>query len=353
MRLLDFANDSLWINLTVFAASAGAVWQAGTRIAGYADAIARMTGIGHMAVGLVLLGGVTSLPEIAVSLFSAISHNPVLAVNNLLGGVAMQKAILAGADALIGKDALTVVVSSPALLLQGALSILMLAVAAAAIAVRDVPVFGIGIWSWILLALYAFSIWTLAATEGRRPWRPADPVPQREPDASGANGDTPGNEPEDSPATIIGKTAVAAIVILLAGFLLSQTGDALAKQTGLGQSFVGAVLLGFSTSLPELSTVVSAMRLRQYEMAISDILGTNLFNVALIFLIDAAYPGQPVLNEVGNFSLFVAVLGIVLTVIYLVGLIERRNHTIARMGIDSLAILAVYAIGLFLLYRMR
>lgn len=345
----DFANFPLWGNFAIFAAAAIAVWIAGTQVARYADAIARITGIGHMAVGLVLLGGVTSLPEIAVALFSALSGNPVLSINNLLGGVAMQKAILAASDAMIGKDALTVVVSSPALLLQGALSILILALVAAAIAVRDTPFLGIGIWTWGILALFVASIWVLSATEGRRPWRPA------EDSLISAQETTAMDEQQvaDNLKTAIGKSVIAAAVILAAGFLLSQTGDAIAAQTGLGQSFVGAVLLGFSTSLPEISTVVSAMRLRQYEMAISDILGTNLFNVALIFLVDAVYPGPPVLNEVGSFSLFVSLLGILLTTIYLIGLIERRNRTFAHMGIDSLATLVVYGVGLFLLYQMR
>ncbi|HEY0848059.1 MAG TPA: hypothetical protein VGE12_22020 [Noviherbaspirillum sp.] len=346
MPMPDFEQTPLWINLLVFACAAGAVWLAGTRVTHYADTIARMTGIGHMAIGLVLLGGVTSLPEIAVSMFAALSDNPVLAVNNLLGGVAMQKAILAGTDAIIGKDALTVVVSSPSLLLQGALSILIMAVVAIGIALWDVPIFGIGAWSWSILALYVFSIWMLSAAEGRRPWRPAEEVPSAVQEAA----------QEDVAASLyatIGKTVAAAAVILVAGFLLSQTGDAIAKQTGLGQSFVGAVLLGFATSLPELSTVVAAMRLRRYEMAISDILGTNLINVALIFLVDALYAGPPVLNEVGDFSLFVSLLGILLTTAYLIGLIERRNRTFARMGIDSLATLVMYVGGLFLLYQLR
>lgn len=351
LQLPDFTRLSLWINFAVFAAAAIAVWLAGTRISRYADRIARITGIGHMAVGLVLLGGVTSLPEIAVAVFSASAENPALAVNNLLGGIAMQKAILAGTDAIIGKDALTVVVSSPALLLQGALSILMLAVVAAGIAIPGVSVFGIGLWSWAILALYIFSIWMLSANEGRDPWRPAEgDVPAARHDPPPDDGLSPGAV---SLKAVIGKTVVAALVILAAGFLLSQTGDAIAKQSGLGQSFVGAVLLGFSTSLPELSTVVSAMRLRQYEMAISDILGTNLVNVALIFLVDAVYPGPPVLDEVGDFSLFVSLLGILLTTVYLIGLIERRNRTFARMGFDSLATLIVYGAGLFLLYQIR
>lgn len=351
MSLPDFNHYPLWINLAVFAGAAVAVWLAGTRVSRYADAIARISGVGHMAVGLVLLGGITSLPEIAVVLFSASAQNPALAVNNLLGGVAMQKAVLAGADALIGSDALTVVVSSPALMLQGALSILVLVVVAAGIAVGDTLLFGIGIWSWTILALYIFSIWMLSQTEGRMPWRAHENSP---PPESHRASEQESLRPEHmSLKAEIGKTIVAAMVILAAGFLLSQTGDAIANQTGLGQSFVGAVLLAFATSLPEISTVVSAMRLRQYEMAISDILGTNLFNVMLIFLADALYAGPPVLNETGNFSLFTSLLGILLTVIYLIGLIERRNRTIARMGIDSLVTLVAYGGGLYLLYQMR
>ncbi len=352
MGFLDFTNYALWINLAVFSASAGVVWFTGVRITRYADAIARITGVGRAAIGLVLLGGITSLPEFAVAIFSAIAQNPALAVNNLLGGVVMQKAILAACDALIGKNALTVIVSSPTLLLQGALGILLLAIVAAAIAVPDFPLWGAGMWSWLLLGMFAWSIWMLSRAEGRLPWQAQDenaaaPEPSSDEEQASTSDD------HGSLKSIIGKTALAGAVILVAGFFLSQTGDAIAGQTGLGQSFVGAVLLAFSTSLPELSTVISAMRLCQYEMAISDILGTNLFNIALIFLVDIVYDGAPVFNEVDMFSLFAALLGIVLTAIYLIGLIERRNRTIARMGIDSFATIAVYFADLLILYQLR
>jgi cation:H+ antiporter len=78
-----------------------------------------------------------------------------------------------------------------------------------------------------------------------------------------------------------------------------------------------------------------------------------LFNVTLVFLIDALYGGGPVLNEVGRFSLFASLMASALGGIYLVGLIERRDRTVARMGIDSFAVLLVYLGGLWLLYRMR
>lgn len=73
----------------------------------------------------------------------------------------------------------------------------------------------------------------------------------------------------------------------------------------------------------------------------------------LIFFVDAVYSGGPVLNEVGTFSLFAALLGIVVTTVYLAGLIERKDRTILRMGIDSLVVIAAYAGGLVVLYTLR
>lgn len=360
MEFLQFEKSSLWMNIAVFAISAGVVWVAGTRITHYADAIARITGIGRAAIGLVLLGGITSLPEVAVAIFSALAANPVLSVNNLIGSVVMLKAILAGCDALIGRGALTVVVYSPVLLLQAALGILMLVIVGAAITLGDVPLFGVGAWSWLLLGTFFWSVWMLSRAEKRTPWEAQNKdVAQQahEPHAAdnGGNGDNGASQAsgEQSLGAASAKIAIGAAVIMIAGFFLSQTGDAIARQTGLGQSFMGAVFLALSTSLPDISTIVAALRLRQYEMAISDVFGTSLFNLVLIFLVDAISRGAPVFNAISGFSLFAALLGIALTTIYLIGLIERRNRTIARMGFDSLATLCAYFAGLFILYQLR
>jgi cation:H+ antiporter len=140
---------------------------------------------------------------------------------------------------------------------------------------------------------------------------------------------------------------------IVAGFILASTGDAIAQQTGIAESFVGMVLGGISTSLPELSTTLAAVKIRQYEMAFGDAFGTNLFSTMLLFFADLAYPGEPVLNIAGRFLLFAVLLAITLTAIYLAGLIERRNYTIFRMGVDSLTVLVFYAVGLTVLFYQR
>lgn len=354
MAIPDFKSYSLLVNIAIFSLAAVVVWIAGTRIAGYADRIATITGIAHATVGLVLLAGITSLPEVAVSLSSAAAGTPALAVNNLLGGVAMQIAILAVADAILGKQALTVVAGSPLILLQGTMNVLMLVLLAMAVVVGDMPLAGAGAWSWGLLGMYAFSIWTIAHSHGSRSWVAQRTQRQRERDARVEAERASSSAGELGPlGPVLLKTALGGVAILVAGFLLSRTGDAVAEQTGLGQNFVGAVFMAFSTSLPEISTVFSAVKLRRYDMAISDIFGTGLFNVALVFLVDTVYAGGPVLNEVGQFSLFASLVGALLAAIYLVGLIERRDRTIARMGIDSFAVLLVYLGGLVVLYQLR
>jgi cation:H+ antiporter len=173
---MNFGEQPLWLNLAVFAASACVVWFAGTRIAGYADAIAQKTGIGHAAVGLLLLAGVTSLPEVAVTLTASIGGNAQLAVNNLLGSIAMQVAILAVADAVIGKDALTSVIPDPIVMLQLALNNLLLALFAVAAMMGDAAIYGIGAWSTALFVAYIASIWVISRSQGRRPWMPRSPA---------------------------------------------------------------------------------------------------------------------------------------------------------------------------------
>jgi cation:H+ antiporter len=351
---MDLAEMGLALNLAIFVVAGIAVWVAGTRMSGYADEISKKTGLGQALIGLLLLAGVTSLPEIGVSVTAAASGNADLAVNNLFGSIAMQVAILAVIDFVIGRRALTSVVPDPGLLLLGTLNVLLLSIAAAGMVVGDIAFVGIGLWAWASLAAYIFSLWLLSQTQGRRPWLATDlaggsVVPLDEPAAEGEDDEGFAGVPR----AIIVRVIIAAAVILVAGYALAQSGDAIAEQTGLGSSFVGFVLVAVSTSLPEFSTALGAARLGRFTMAISDILGTNLINIGLLFVVDAVAAGEPVLNAVGSFSVFGAILGVIVTTLFLAGLAERRDRTIFRLGIDSAAVLVVYLGGLVILYALR
>lgn len=360
MELLKFETHSLWINAVIALAAAGVTWFAGVRLTRYAKTISEQTGAGQALIGMLLLGGIVSLPEMAMAMTASAFGNAQLAVNTLLGGIPVTMAILAVTDAAVGREPLSLDVSHPIVLLQGTFVVAFLAVAAGII-VGDIPTLGVGAWASALFVLYIVFTLLIKRYSKSAPWVPkqrnAEPQGQRKEQQKAASAQ-PGNANEEhSDRRPMGRIALCAAIagaaILVAGFLLARSGEALAEQTGLGASFVGMVLGGISTSLPEVSTTVSAVRLQQYEMTFADAFGTNLFSVMLIFLVDVVYSGGPVLNELGRFSVFAILLGIAVTTVYLAGLIERRNRAILRMGVDSLIVLCMYLLGLIILFRLR
>jgi cation:H+ antiporter len=349
-----FQDLPLGANAAVFLLSSIAVWIAGTRVTRYADLLQTRTGIGEALVGLFVLGFVSALPELAVTVSASWAGNAELAVNNLLGGMALNVAILASADALVRREALTSAIATPTPLLQAALLIVLLSVVAGATLMEEaVQIFGIGVWAWAIAVIYVICVRVIHQTKGRQqPW-----IPQAQGPARPQPVFEPGAAAEESraarPVLLAPKIVLSAAVILVAGYALSTTGDALAEQTGLGQSFFGAVFLALATSLPEISIVIAAVKIGRYEMAIADIFGANLFGLALLFVVDIAYAGAPVLSEVGRFSTFAALLGIAVTALFVAGLVERRHYRIMRMGLDSITVLLTYIAGLVLLYRVR
>ena len=88
-------------------------------------------------------------------------------------------------------------------------------------------------------------------------------------------------------------------------------------------------------------------------MAVSNILGTNCLEMALFFLADLFYREEPILAATDRSALFAAALGMVVTSIFLIGLLERRDRTVLGMGVDSALILIAYLIGIGGLYYLR
>jgi cation:H+ antiporter len=149
---------------------------------------------------------------------------------------------------------------------------------------------------------------------------------------------------------LLGVFAGASAVVLLAGWLLAETGDAIAEQTGLGATFVGVTLLALATSLPEISTTTAAARNGNYESAFGNIFGSNAFNIALLVLVAALAGGTATLAAMSASTRFAAALAILLTTIYLWGLLEREDRTVLRMGWDSAAVTVLAVAGFAVMY---
>jgi cation:H+ antiporter len=336
-----------WL-IGLFAASAAAVWFGGSRLTRLVDALSRKLALGQAFSGMLLLGGITSLPEAAAVGTSAVTGQAALAVNNLIGSASINLLLLALADAVYGRKALTAVAARPTTLMQGTLCMLLSTAVALLATVGDVALFGgpVGAGAVCLAAGTLAAVWICARFETRHVW---EPVGRRGGQEDAAHKGERTSEDDRPLPRLLLHLALAGLLILAAGFTVSVTAENIAERTGLSMGIVGFVLVGAATSLPEASSVVTAVRLRRYQLAIADIFGTNLFNILLLLLADALYRGGPVLAEAGRFEAVGAMLAVSLTGIFLVGLLERKDRTVLRMGYDSLAALVAFALGLVLL----
>lgn len=341
----DFASLSLPALLVIFVGAGAVVWLAGTRLTHLVDQLADVTGMGKGFAGLLLLGGITSLPEVATVGTAAAAGNPALAINNLLGSASINVLLLAVGDIFFGREALTSRAARPVTLMQGVLGMMLMAGVALAATVGDLTVPGlqVGVGALLLAGGCIFALRLSARFEGKHLWDAVDP-PQEDMLET--------ERPERSRSRLLALIGAAGLTILIAGSVLALSADAIAAQSGLGNSLVGFVLLGFGTSLPELSSIFAALKLRRYELAIGDIFGTNLFNILLILLADATHRSGAVLGETGAFEVAGAILAVLMTGIFVTGLLERRDRTILRMGYDSALSIVAFGGGLFALSRI-
>ncbi|MDM9381486.1 hypothetical protein QUB80_12320 [Chlorogloeopsis sp. ULAP01] len=350
--MFNFANYPVWINLVIFALAGGIVCFSGARLSIYADTIADRTGWGRAFIGALLLGGAASLPEIATTTTASAIGNASLAANNLLGEIGMQMAILALIDLVMVKGALTFFAPQPVLMLGGVILVTLLGLVLAANAVGEfVSLFGIGLWSLIVFSAYLISLYMIQRYERQDYWR-AVTLPHQ-PAAEVTEQRRQEKLHQLSLKKIFLYFAVNSFFVLIAGWILAQIGDTLGEETAMGSSFIGATLLALATSLPEAITTISAVRLGAFDLAISNIFGSNALTVSLFFIADIFYREGTIFAAMDRPSMFMAALAIVLTCVFLWGLLERDNQTIYRMGVDSTIVISIYFGGLLLLYSFN
>lgn len=335
----DVSSFSLPLLIGAFLTAALVVWFAGARLTRYADEISERTGLGHAVVGVVLLGAITSLPEISTSGVATLTGNSGMAVNNLIGSASFQLVVLAVCDLFVGRTALTSMVPGPRVILNGMAGIVLLVLVTIGVMVGDWewPLGSIGFFPLLIVAVYILCVWQLSRQVAVKGWKPVEPPDEDRP------------EP-DRPAISNWKlgllTALSAAIILAAGTVLTLSAEGIAESTGVSTGLMGLTLLAAATSLPEFSTAITAARMRRAELAIGDILGGNMFNTVLILQVDALDGGGLVLRQVDRSSMTAALIAVLLTTLFLIGLVERRDKAVARMGYDSIAVLVVYVAGM-------
>jgi len=319
-----------------FLAGAAAIGCAGYVLSRSAESLARHHGWGHGWVGLILLATVTSLPELSAGI-SAVAWvgQPDLAVGDVLGSCVFNLLLLVVVDALQRKQPMYGAASATHLL-TAAFGVVMLGFVTLSLllAAHAPRLFHLGVYSPMMFAMYLIAAacvnrYERAAPAGARPDAASTIDPQR----------------------AWRSFALAALVVAVVGTWLPDVADRLARALGLSHSVVGTLMLAAATSLPELAVTLAALRLGALDLAIGNLLGSNLCNVVVLAIDDAAYVRGPLLVDVSATHVGTAVTAMTMTGLVLIGLVLRPQGRVLRTtSWVGVGLVAMYVVNAALVY---
>ncbi|MEO8953737.1 MAG: sodium:calcium antiporter [Ktedonobacteraceae bacterium] len=346
-----FASFSLLLLIPIFAVGAAAVWFAGIQLSNTTDVIDSRFGFGQALGGIIFLAIATNLPEIAIVCSAALTHNVGIAIGNILGGIAIQTVVLVILDGfgLRRKAALSYEAASLQLVLEGVLVIGVLVISIMGTQLPKSIVFArLAPGDLLIAALWLIGLWLINKARTDLPWQEKG----RAPNTSHSQQSSGQKKREKWSTTRVLLTfAVAALVTLAAGVLLEESGNAIASHIGLSGVLFGSTVLAAATSLPELSTGLASVKNGDYALAFSDIFGGNAF-LPVLFLPATILSGQSALPQAKNSDIYLASLGVLLTAVYIYGLIFRPKRQILFLGIDSIVVLVMYIVGVVGLFAI-
>jgi cation:H+ antiporter len=309
----------------------------------YADVIAEKTGLGRAWVGAILLAGVTSLPELVSGITAVTVLNaPNLAIGGIVGSNLFNLTLIAVMDVAY-QPGLILSRAQEGHILSGGLGILLMGLIAMAplvgVALNGAGLFGISFISVAIVVLYLIGARLLAVFQRKRV---AEVLEQ---EAVVLHYDRISRR---RAYLIFGG---AALVVVVTGVWLSTLADQISDETGLGRSFVGALLLGVSTSLPEIVASLTAVRIGAIDLAIGNVLGSNLFNVALLAVYDVFDGGANLWAVMSDANALGLIIAMMMTAVVIVSLIYRASpKTPFRVSWDGAALIVMYLGAMAALY---
>ncbi len=342
-----FSSLSLPLLLVVFTIAAVAVWLSGTRLSESTDVLVDRFGFGEALGGLILLAVATNLPEIAITASAALSGQLDIAVGNILGGIAVQTVVLVALDAFgVGLAApLSYRAASLVLVLEGVMVMAVLGLVMMTAQLPSTLTIGpVEPGAVIIVVLWFTGLWVLGKARTDLPWQAKGVAPGAASHQKKAK-PTQATTTSKSTARAIVVFVVGAAVTLVGGVVLEKSGNLIAGDIGLSGVFFAATILAAATALPELSTGLAAVKLGDVHLAVSDIFGGNAF-LPVLFLEAGLISGAAVLPKSHPSDIYLAGLGLTLTVVYVFGLIFRPRRQVWRLGFDSWIVLILYAVGL-------
>ena len=287
-----------------------------------------------------MLATATSLPELYTGLSAvSLADAPDIAVGDALGSCLFNLVMLVVLDGLSREEPVWRRVDQGHILTAGFGVILIGFVGALVLVVRqgfDFRVGPVSLYAPLLLLLYLVAMRAAYFYE-RRPREAAAPE-ERSVEGVGLR-------------SAVVRYVMAALLVGAAGAWLPFAGLSVAEVMGWKTSFVGTLLVAGATSMPELIVTITALRLGSADLAIGNLLGSNLFAILVLGLDDLVFGPAALFGAVSPMHAVTAFAGSIMGGILIVGLLYRPgNRFFGLIGWVGLALLAVYVLSSYTLY---
>lgn len=327
----------VWIEFCVCAILIG--W-AGAKLCRYADVIADKTGLSSSWIGLILLATVTSLPELVSGISAiALANVPNMAVGGVLGSCVFNLVILVVMDFMVRGESLYRR-ASPSHILSAGFGVILIGFVGLNVQLADKAVFHIahiGIYAPAIIFFYIIAMRALYVHERAQVKMFVEKVADR--------------YPEITLRQAYIRYALAATVVIAAGISLPISGERLAEVMGWNNTFVGTLLIAAVTSFPELAVTIAAFRIGALDMAIANLLGSNLFDIFILALEDMVFLTGPLLNHVSPLHAFSAMSAVIMSGVVIVGLVYRPvTRLFLSIGWISLCLFTLYLLNMYVFY---
>ena len=325
--------------------SAVVIGVAGTRIVFVVESISQKSGLGDAISGALFIGIATSLSGSVLSISAASEGHTGLAISNATGGIVVQTFFLVIGDLLYRRANIEHAAASLENTMQATLSILLMAAVLFFFFAPELAFFGIHPGSFLLVAIYITGLVVIRQSHDYPQW-----IARRSPETR--DDESRESMPNETFGKLLIRFSLLALLLVATGLVLARATVALSSQTGISENVLGALLTSTLTSLPELVTMITAIRRGALTLAVGNIIGGNTFDVLFLSAADVAYRDGSLFHTMTGEHLLILVTAICMTAILTLGLLRREKTGPAAIGLESVAVACVFAVFAVVLLAM-
>lgn len=283
----------------------------------YGDKITKQTKVGAAFVGGLLIASITSLPEFVTSVSAVVIDNAALSFGDIVGSNMFNVFILAVYNIYFFKKDVfrntsrkyifecLILITDYIFIVLGANNIFI---------------------NFVTFFLFcAYLIYMISVLK---------------------NKDEESNEEPDQKVNYVFiKFILTAVVMVFLSIMLTKEADKIAHMyPSFSSSSIGAMLLGITTSLPEVVTTFSLLKLGNFNMAASNMLGSNIFNFLVLAISDIFVKESHIYSYSDSYTMMYVIGGIVTTFLLVISLILKKNNKIVQILLSGLMILIYFSI---------